>query len=285
MRGTCLHWMVRTPEPRVGFGPPSQGVAVSHAKPSKHVPQAKRIVFAHRGSNRLAPENTMPAFELAVVGGATWIETDVDITGDGAPVIIHDSTLDRTTNRTGLLVDLDSSELDTVDAGAWFSPAYEGVRLPRLAEVIDFINDRAINANIELKSHESGEAGTNQLIDVVIKELARLDPEREIIISSFSPLVLDRFHQRAPEYTIAMLWTKETLGPDWLSVLEMVGATYAHLENEGLTEAMVKAITSAGYGVSVWTVNDRARANELFSWGCTGIFSDVATHMLDFQQV
>ncbi len=82
-----------------------------------------------------------------------------------------------------------------------------------------------------------------------------------------------------------MLWTKETLGPDWLSVLEMVGATYAHLENEGLTEAIVKAITSAGYGVSVWTVNDRARANELFNWGCTGIFSDVATHMLDFQQV
>ena len=68
--------------------------------PMAHVPTSSRMVFAHRGLNHQAPENTMPAFEAAAGAGVTWIETDVDIIADGTPILIHDSTLDRTTNRT-----------------------------------------------------------------------------------------------------------------------------------------------------------------------------------------
>lgn len=245
-----------------------------------YTPALDRTVFAHRGLNRVAPENTLPAFQAGANAGATWIEADVDILGDGTPVIIHDTMLDRTTNRTGTIYDLQASDLAEVDAGAWFAPEFRGTHLPTLASLVDFLNDSGMNANIELKSHESGKAGTLTLIDQVAAELPRLDSNRQIIVSSFSPLVLANFHERNPGYAIAQLYEGGMVGPDWLSVLELTGASYIHPEDEGLTRDQVARFRDAGYGVNVWTVNEQARATQLFDWGATGIFTDVADQFL-----
>ncbi|WP_182049889.1 glycerophosphodiester phosphodiesterase family protein [Changpingibacter yushuensis] len=241
----------------------------------------QRIVFAHRGLCTQAPENTMAAFRLAHEAGCTWIETDVDIIADGTPVILHDSTLNRTTDHSGSMYALSRHELPHVDAGAWFSPSFAGEHLPTLHEFIDFLNETGMNANIELKSHEAGAAGAHTLIDVVMRELARLKPGIEIIVSSFSLLQLAEFHRRVPNYPIGVLFEQRTLGLDWLSVLEICGASYVHLEDTALLPQLMALPLKAGYKVNVWTVDSRARANELFHLGATGVFTNVADSMLD----
>ena len=249
---------------------------MSHTVPTAHVPTSSRMVFAHRGLNHQAPENTMPAFEAAAGAGVQWIETDVDIIADGTPILIHDSTLERTTNRTGGFYGLTRADLSQIDAGAWFGRDFRGTRIPLLSDLVTFMNEAGVNANIELKAHETGKEGSLRLIDSVLKELENLDPARELIISSFSSLLLAHFHEEAPELAIGMLWETKAMYYDWLSVLEMVGASYIHAEDADLSPARMDAFTGAGYGVNVWTVNAPDRVNQLFNWGATGIFTDTA---------
>lgn len=235
-----------------------------------------RRVFAHRGLNREAPENTMAAFELAAKRGCTWFETDVDILGDGTAIIIHDSALDRTTNASGSYYDLTYDDLQKIDAGSWFDEKFRGEKIPTLRQFIQFMNRTKTNCNIEIKSNEAGKAMTLTLIDTVISELEALDPGRKVIISSFNHVLLSRFKERAPKLPVGCLYETRCLGPDWKSILELVGADYIHPEDTGLTAQRVAAFRQAGFGVNVWTVNTKARANQLFNWGATGIFTDIA---------
>ncbi|MDR6939177.1 glycerophosphodiester phosphodiesterase family protein [Arcanobacterium hippocoleae] len=235
-----------------------------------------REIIAHRGLNTLAPENTLSAIRMTADQGGKWFETDVDILGDGTPVIIHDTLLDRTTNKSGYFYDLSIEDLPKIDAGAWFSREYAGEPMPTLRQLVELMNETGLNANIELKSNERGKDTSLQLIENTLAELERLDPEREIIISSFNHLLLHHVHERRPDIPIGALFVKENLWPDWRSILELVGASYIHPENTGLTQQMVQTFRAAGYGVNVWTVNSKARANELFNWGATGVFTDIA---------
>lgn len=238
-----------------------------------------KTIFAHRGASAIAPENTMAAFKKAVEAGATWIETDVDVLKDGTPILIHDSSLDRTTNRSGSYYDLTVSDLDDIDAGSWFSPEFSGERIPTLAQLVAFMNETGLNANIEIKSNEAGAQMTLQLVDAILKELEALDGP-QVIISSFNHVLLKIFKDKAPQYSVGALFVAENLWDDWKSILELVGADYIHPDDSTLTRTQVQAFREAGYGVNVWTVNSPARANELFNWGVTGIFTDVAHQML-----
>ena len=238
-----------------------------------------KTIFAHRGASAIAPENTMAAFKKAVEAGATWIETDVDVLKDGTPILIHDSSLDRTTNRSGSYYDLTVSDLDDIDAGSWFSPEFSGERIPTLAQLVAFMNETGLNANIEIKSNEAGAQMSLQLVDAILKELEALDGP-QVIISSFNHVLLKIFKDKAPQYSVGALFVAENLWDDWKSILELVGADYIHPDDSTLTRAQVQAFREAGYGVNVWTVNSPARANELFNWGVTGIFTDVAHQML-----
>ncbi|MDK8351064.1 glycerophosphoryl diester phosphodiesterase [Gleimia europaea] len=238
-----------------------------------------KTIFAHRGASAIAPENTMAAFKKAVEAGATWIETDVDVLKDGTPILIHDSSLDRTTNRSGSYYDLTVSDLDDIDAGSWFSPEFSGERIPTLAQLVEFMNETGLNANIEIKSNEAGAQMSLQLVDAILKELEALDGP-QVIISSFNHVLLKIFKDKAPQYSVGALFVAENLWDDWKSILELVGVDYIHPDDSTLTRAQVQAFREAGYGVNVWTVNSPARANELFNWGVTGIFTDVAHQML-----
>lgn len=100
-------------------------------------------VVVHRGANALAPENTVASAFAALREGATWIEVDVRISKDSVMYNLHDETLDRTTNGQGLLRDATSAEVDKLDAGEWFSPAFKGTRIPRVSEMLDSLKGRA----------------------------------------------------------------------------------------------------------------------------------------------
>lgn len=239
-------------------------------------PNTEQIVFAHRGLNTLAPENTMAAFRLAYEKGLTWLETDVDVLGDGTVIICHDTTLDRTTNRSGSYYGLSVGDLDDIDAGSWFSPEYAGERLPKFSDLIKFMNETGMNCNVEVKSSEAGRQMTLMLIDNLLRELEQLKSPSKVIISSFNHVLLAKLKQKAPHLPVGCLYETCALYDDWKSMLELVGADYIHPEDTGLTREKVQAFRRAGFGVNVWTVNSTARANELFNWGVTGVFSDVA---------
>ena len=236
----------------------------------------ERIIIGHRGLSSLAPENTMAAFRSAVDHQVGWVEADVDIIADGTIIICHDSTLDRTTNRTGRYDDLTVADLAGIDAGGWFSSQFEGEPLPALRDLIDLMNEAGLNANIEIKPNEGGKEATLRLIDGVVAQLERLRPGLKVIVSSFSHLLLHLFKQRAPEVPVGCLYESRALSGDWRSTLEIVGADFIHPEDSGLTRQQVQEFRDAGYGVNVWTVNSPSRASELFGWGVTGVFSDIA---------
>ena len=128
----------------------------------------------------------------------------------------------------------------------------------------------------EIKPNGTGKEASLRLIDGVITQLARLRPDVKVIVSSFSHLLLHLFKQRAPEVPVGCLYERRALSDDWRSTLEIVGADYIHPEDSGLTRQQVQEFRAAGYGVNIWTVNSPSRADELFSWGATGVFSDVA---------
>lgn len=242
----------------------------------------KPLIFAHRGMPRLAPENTISSFQAAVPY-TSWVELDVDIISDGTPIVIHDTMLDRTTDHKGSMYQLTSADLPHIDAGSWFSSRFTGEPLPTLREVMITLDSHGLNANVELKANEQGASASIREIEAVLEVLR--DFQGEIIVSSFSSVLLAEFHRRAPQYRTGLLFESATIRHDWFSQAQLCGAHYIHPEDKNLTEQMVQTVRKAGMGVNVWTVNNPARAAELFSWGATGIFTDTADTITDQLQL
>ncbi|SPT53659.1 Glycerophosphoryl diester phosphodiesterase [Actinomyces bovis] len=245
------------------------------------VPAGRRTIFAHRGARALAPENTVAAFELAGRHGAQWVELDVDVISDGTVIVIHDSRLDRTTDRQGTYYDLSAADLAHIDAGSSYvaedgSRPFAGEPLPTLTTCLEVVRRYGMHVNVELKSCEAGAAACRRLVDGVA---ALLDEHAElggaqVLVSSFNPVLLDRFGQRRPGTRLAVLTETGLLLDDWRSYVEQLGAEAVNPADRGLARERVEEIRALGYGVNVWTVNSRERAEELFSWGVTGIFTD-----------
>jgi len=261
------------PDPPVGWPP----------APCPHpTAPGTRIVLAHRGARALAPENTLAALRAAARAGARWVEIDVDVIGDGTVIVIHDSSLDRTTDRTGSYYRLRAADLPAIDAGSWFraedgSRPFAGEGLPTLADALDVVAQTAMSVNVELKSCQAGAAACRRLVDDVAAQLdalAERAPASQALVSSFNPLLLERMGRRRPEAALALLTGAGSLDDDWRSRAEMLGARAVHPAQAGLDRERVEEMRALGYGVNVWTVNTRERAVELFDWGATGIFTD-----------
>ncbi|MCH3905194.1 MAG: glycerophosphoryl diester phosphodiesterase [Lactobacillus sp.] len=238
---------------------------------------SEKRIFSHRGMSTLAPENTIPAFELMHKYGANWLETDLGITKDEKLVIIHDDYLDRTTNGHGRVVDHTFDEIRSLDAGSWFSPKFKGTKVPTLDELIEVMNKYKLNANFELKAI-IGE-GANHLADSEIKQFAakldEIDPECKILISSFNPIMLLKLRKLRPDLDYACLFETHTLYEDWPLICEACGAKTIHPQSEGLTRGQVQEWKDMGYKVNVWTCDTIDRANELWNWGVDGVFTDI----------
>ena len=232
-------------------------------------------VYAHRGMSALAPENTLAAIKLCKEHNIRWFECDIDVIGDGTVILTHDSTLDRCTNRSGGYYHLNQSDLSEIDAGSWFGEAFQGEPLPTLKQLVQVMNQYQLNANIEIKSCEAGKTMALKLLDGLKHELTALDPEREVIISSFNHLFLAELKKRCPQISVACLYESYQSLDDAFTVLEWVGADYIHLSEQGLTRETVTRFNNTGYKVAVYTINNVMRANELFNWGVFAVFSDV----------
>ncbi|WP_370636260.1 glycerophosphodiester phosphodiesterase [Cohnella sp. CFH 77786] len=229
--------------------------------------------IAHRGASGYAPENTIAAFDLALKMNADLIEFDVQRSKDGKLVVIHDETVDRTTDGSGAVMDLTLEELRGLDAGSWFSDAYAGERIPTLGEVLDRYRGQ-IGFLIEIKSPWLY-PGIEQQVADELRERVMDEPKRgEVIVQSFDHAAMRRFHALLPDIPIGLLtFLPEDLTEDKLRDF----AEFAEYVNPHLSLAsgtLTDQIHSLGMKILPWTVRDKSQVEPLIRMGVDGIITD-----------
>lgn len=227
-------------------------------------------LMGHRGAPSLAPENTLAGFRAAFDAGARWTETDVCILGDGTPVIFHDSTLDRCTDRIGSVATLSAPDLASVNANRQF-PNGPFTAIPTLDEALDLFVELGMGLNLELKLHDH--VAPQALVEAVAPVLRSKNfPRDQILLSSFNFDVLRAAKTALPGYALAVI--ADDLTPEVLDVAQELEADSLNLWWEHLNYDQTQTALKAGFTVNVWTANDAAAVASMLSWGVTGFMSD-----------
>lgn len=230
------------------------------------------LVFGHRGAKAYAPMNTIPAYELAYDQGAVGIELDVHRSKDGHPVIVHDFTVDETTNGEGDVTQKTLAELKALDAGSWFSDEFTGVQIPTLDDVFETVGQKLlINVEIKFMVQETGTDGVEQVVADCIR---RHNMAERVIVSSFNPYTLKRFHEIMPDVMIGFLYVPN-MPMNTISVMEDYPHEARHPYHEMIDEAYMTWAKEHHYYVNTWTVNDPQRAKELQHLGVNCIITDM----------
>ena len=239
-------------------------------------------MFAHRGGALRAPENTMPAIDNGMRLGADGLEIDTQLSADGIAVVIHDRTLDRTTDRTGPVQALTANELAGVDAGFHFKidDAYpfrgQGIGVPRLGAVLARHRDARII--IEMKG------GEPELARAVAAEIRRADAVDRVCVGSFHQGSIDTIRAEHPEIVTSASqeearWTLHRSWVRWPWTRERKWFAFQVPERAGrlrvVTPNFIRHVHREGHAVQVWVVNTRADMHRLLDWGIDGIISDV----------
>ena len=227
-------------------------------------------VIGHRGAAAHAPENTLAGFREAKALGCTWVEFDVRLTADGALVVCHDDKLDRTTSGRGRISKLPLAALRAFDAGRWFCARFAGEHLPTPDEALILCRALGLGANVEIKAERGRASATAAAVADCLDRLADALPP--VLISSFLPDAIAAAAEHVPEIPRGMLWRKLPRG--WRQIAANLDCATIHLGQADLTQAVAAQVRAAGYPLLVYTVNDPARARQLFGWGVTSVFSD-----------
>ncbi|MBV9198658.1 MAG: glycerophosphodiester phosphodiesterase [Alphaproteobacteria bacterium] len=229
-------------------------------------------VIGHRGAAGYAPENTAAGFRKAAALGCCWVEFDVRLTSDNQPVLLHDNRLERTTDGRGKVNARSFAAIRRHDAGSWFHPSFAGERVPKLAEALALLVELGLGGNIELKAARGRAAETGALVSSLLASNWPDDPAR-LLISSFQPVALAAARDHAPRVPRGILFRR--IPKNWFRIAAKLGCATIHADQQRLSAAVVSDIRQAGYPLLAYTVNDRARAQTLFDWGVTSVFSDV----------
>ena len=219
------------------------------------------FIWAHRGASARAPENTLAAFRMALEDGADGLELDVHLTRDGVPVVIHDGTVDRTTEGTGQVRELNWQEISGLDAGTWFDQAFAGEAIPALVEVFQW-NAGRLDLNVEIKESSAGRA---------VLEIWRRFPVNRLLVSSFDHDLLKALHCLEPELPLGFLIDTG----DWQPAVERAVACRARCFNprqDLVDRPMVETCNSLGLAVYPWTVDGPVGLERLQELGVDGVF-------------
>nr|WP_024966489.1 glycerophosphodiester phosphodiesterase [Pantoea sp. IMH] len=227
-------------------------------------------IVAHRGGGKLAPENTLAAIDVGGKLGHKMIEFDAKLSKDGEIFLLHDDTLDRTSNGWGVAGKLPWEKLVQLDAGGWYGNDFAGERLPLLAEVAARCAHWQMMANIEIKPTTGLEKETGHAVALAARDLWHT--QSAPLLSSFSPEALEAAKRAAPELPRGLLlheWDDE-----WQQMAEALECVSLHLNHQLLTMARVAQLKAAGFRLMAYTVNQPARAKTLLSWGVDAICTD-----------
>jgi glycerophosphoryl diester phosphodiesterase len=234
-------------------------------------PQELPRIIGHRGAAAHAPENTLASFRKAHALGVVWVEFDVRLTGDGRCIVLHDDTIDRTTDGTGVAALMRLDALAAFDAGSWFDPRFAGETIPTFEETIDLLAELRLGANVEIKPHRGAEIETAEAVCRILRANWPSDLPAPLV-SSFAYSALEAASRVAPELARGLLLDR--VGDDWRSLAQAIGARSIHCDHASLTEKRAREIGAAGYDVLAYTVNHAGRAEELYGWGVRAVFSD-----------
>jgi glycerophosphoryl diester phosphodiesterase len=248
-------------------------------------PRDRPLNIGHRGASAAAPQNTLAAFRKAVELGADGVELDVQLSADGAVVVIHDFTVDKTTNGTGRVADKTLAELKALDAGSRFSPHFAGERIPTLAEVFEAIDGRLL-VNIELKAPDKN--WNTALVGPVLEIVRSHGMQAQVLFSSFNPHVLYAMKQLAPDIPAGALYSSDSLAyvrRAWLEPFIPHEARHPHYSM--VTGPIVEWCHAHSLRVNTWTVDDPAEMRRLVAAGVNSIITnkpDVLKSVLQTRQ-
>ncbi|HEU5297198.1 MAG TPA: glycerophosphodiester phosphodiesterase [Burkholderiaceae bacterium] len=225
--------------------------------------------IAHRGAGKLAPENTLAAFRVGAAHGHTAFECDVKLSADGVPFLLHDDTLERTSNGTGVAGDKPWSELSRLDAGSWHSAAYAGEPIASFESIAAFCTGNALALDLEIKPSPGTDLETGRAVGHAARRLWRGAP---LLVSSFKPQALMGARDSAPEWPRALLL--DTLWPGCMEMAASLDCVAIITDHRLMDDALLAQTHAAGRRALVYTVNDAARARQLIDGGVDGIVTD-----------
>lgn len=239
----------------------------------------RTLNIAHRGASAVAPPNTLAAFRKALELGADGVELDVHLSADGVPVVIHDFTVDGTTDGHGRVRDFSLAALRELDAGSRFAPAFAGERIPTLEEVFAEVGGRLL-INVELKSMPGNDyPGLEEKVAALVARHGLAD---RVLVSSFNPLALRRMRRMAPHLPLGFLYETAPLS----RVARLLAALMPGLRPEAvhpwwgiITAETVRRAHARGQRVVAWTVDDPDAIARLMEWGVDAIITNCPDRM------
>jgi glycerophosphoryl diester phosphodiesterase len=226
---------------------------------------------AHRGAGKLAPENTLAAMREGYAHGYRMVEFDVKLSADRVPFLLHDDTLDRTTDGAGPAGALPWAALARLDAGSWHSATYAGEPLPTLSAIAHWALANGVACNVEIKPMPGSERETGAAVAHAADALwraARVPP----LLSSFAEDALEAARAAVPRLPRALL--VDAIPPDWLARLERLQCEALNVDWHVLDSELVAAGHRAGYRMLTYTANDPQRVAQLVAWGLDAIITD-----------
>jgi glycerophosphoryl diester phosphodiesterase len=225
--------------------------------------------IAHRGAGKLAPENTLAAFRLGAQHGYRAFECDVKLSADGVPFLLHDDTLDRTTNGRGIAGNQPWAELSRLDAGSWHGPAFASEPIASLEAIATYCLAKDLRLDLEIKPSPGTERDTGRAVGQWVRKLWRDAPP---LLSSFKTEALAGARDSAPELPRALLL--DTLWPGCMEMAASLDCVAVITQHKLMDAALIAQIHGAGRRALVYTVNEASRANELIALGIDGIVTD-----------
>ncbi|MFC4004826.1 glycerophosphodiester phosphodiesterase [Prauserella oleivorans] len=254
---------------------PQSATAPPHAMTRRTAGQDP-LTVAHRGYSAVAPENTLAAVEAGVRAGAEYVEIDARTTADGVPVLMHDSTVDRTTNGSGVVAELDAAYVTGLDAGSWFSPAFAAQRVPTLAQALDVLAESGSGVLLEVKGPQP-RAGSRAIVSAVLEH----DLADRVLVQSFDERVLRDARELAPELPIGVL--RSTMDADPVAAARAFGAVAYNPSAATLRPGAVGELTAAGVSVMPYTVDEPEHWQALADLGVDAIITNRAGEHADWR--
>jgi glycerophosphoryl diester phosphodiesterase len=251
------------------LNPAFSKVYASNVFGSLRAPGEPAFVAGHRGDRASAPENTLPALERVLESEMEFVETDVQLTKDGVPILMHDDTVDRTTNGKGAVADLTWKKIKKLDAGSWFSKKFAKTRVPSLDQFLEVFAPADKKLLLELKGFWD-EADVQLVVDLIRER----GVERRVTLASFDFTTVMNIEKIGPSFPRVIIM--RDLPADPVGLANHFGAiailtSPASLEND---PGAVEAMHEAGLGVLLYTLNNEERWSEALAFGVDGIITD-----------
>ncbi|WP_413700929.1 glycerophosphoryl diester phosphodiesterase [Psychromonas sp. KJ10-10] len=226
---------------------------------------------AHRGVSSLAPENTLAAFKKTAEMGYQWIEIDVQLSLDRVPVVIHDQSVNRCTNGEGVVGEMSLANLQSLDAGSWFSEAFNKEHIPSLEETLLLANEHNLKVNIEIKLYPEDDIALlcERITTVIV--FSQIDTT-QLLFSSFSLQALKHMRRLLPQIPRGFLC--EQIPQNCLDLLQEIDAYSVHCDYLFLNKQQISEFKQAGYQVFCYTINDPQKMSEYWDWGVDMIITD-----------